>query len=176
MRRPPARRTRRPSPPRCAWAQRRSEVEVTSHSSRASYDAVALTNSSRKSNGTCAACGAAALVAHLQVADASGESLIPTTDKFGAALSDIVRCEECGHGQLARMPSEVEHGEAYGEAASDDYVEVEEGQRATARIALDRIERHTGGPGALLDLGCWVGFLLSEADQRDWKTLGVEPS
>jgi SAM-dependent methyltransferase len=110
------------------------------------------------------------------VADASGESLIPTTDKFGAALSDIVRCEECGHGQLARMPSEVELGEAYGEAASDDYVEEEEGQRATARIALDRIERHTGGPGALLDLGCWVGFLLSEADKRGWKTLGVEPS
>jgi SAM-dependent methyltransferase len=31
-------------------------------------------------------------------------------------------------------------------------------------------------PGALLDLGCWVGFLLAEARDRGWRTLGVEPS
>jgi SAM-dependent methyltransferase len=28
----------------------------------------------------------------------------------------------------------------------------------------------------LLDLGCWVGFLLAEARDRGWRTLGVEPS
>jgi SAM-dependent methyltransferase len=40
---------------------------------------------------------------------------------------------------------------------------------------LERIERHRT-PGRLCDLGCWVGFLLSEAEGRGWKATGVEPS
>ena len=104
------------------------------------------------------------------------EGLIPTTDRYGSAMADIVRCPACGHMQLERMPTAVELGEAYGEAASEDYVEEAAGQRETARRALARIERHTGGPGAMVDLGCWVGFLLAEARERGWRTLGVEPS
>jgi SAM-dependent methyltransferase len=125
----------------------------------------------------CAACGARDLRPHLRVAgDAGDEGLIPTTDRYGSSLSDIVRCARCGHMQLEQMPTDAELGEAYGEAASDDYVEEEAGQRETARRALAHIERHTGGPGAVVDLGCWVGFLLAEARERGWKTLGVEPS
>ena len=137
----------------------------------------------------------------MKVADARAEDLIPTTDRFGAALGDIVRCPACSHMQLERFPSEAELGEAYGEAASDDYVEEEAGQRATARVALDRIARFASGPApgsdphptresgeegggsdphpgrfAVLDLGCWVGVLLAEARERGWDTLGVEPS
>ena len=123
----------------------------------------------------CAACASTVLLPHLEVADARAEDLIPTTDRFGAALGDIVRCPACSHMQLDRFPTEAELGEAYGEAASDDYVEEEAGQRATARIALERIERHVR-PGAILDLGCWVGFLLAVARERGWETLGVEPS
>ena len=125
----------------------------------------------------CAACGGSTLLPHLRVAGDTGpEGLIPTTDRYGSALSDIVRCAACGHMQLERMPSDAELGEAYGQAASDDYVEEEAGQRATARAAIEQIERWTGGPGALLDLGCWVGFTLAEARDRGWRTLGVEPS
>ena len=41
----------------------------------------------------CAACGASGLVPHLKVAgDAGPDGLIPTTDRFGTALADIVRC------------------------------------------------------------------------------------
>jgi SAM-dependent methyltransferase len=109
------------------------------------------------------------------VADAHAKDLIPTTDRFGAALGDIVRCPACSHMQLDRFPTEAELGEAYGEAASEDYVEQEAGQRETARIALEHIESFVE-PGAILDLGCWVGFLLAVARDRGWDTLGVEPS
>jgi SAM-dependent methyltransferase len=108
--------------------------------------------------------------------DAGPQGLIPTTDRYGSALADIVRCSNCGHAQLERMPTDAELGEAYGDAASEDYIAEAAGQRETARRALERIERHTGGPGAVVDLGCWVGFLLAEARERGWRTLGVEPS
>ena len=125
----------------------------------------------------CAACGSTALAAHLQVGgDAGEQGLIPTTDRFGTALADLVRCRDCGHAQLAAFPTEAELEAAYGEAASDAYVEEEAGQRATARAVLERVERHAA-PGPLLDLGCWVGFLLAEARERGWSpVVGVEPS
>lgn len=133
----------------------------------------------------CAACGSSGLVPHLKVAgDAGPAGLIPTTDRFGTALADLVRCSGCGHRQTDPMPADAELGRAYAGAASDDYVEEESGQRETARRALARIERHlvpdphNGAPRSrrLLDLGCWVGFLLAEARARDWEVVGVEPS
>jgi len=122
-------------------------------------------------------CGGERLAEHLSVAGEQGpEGLIPTTDQFGTALSDIVRCQDCTHMQLREIPSEAELEQAYGEAASEDYVEEEAGQRATASELLERLERHVA-KGALVDLGCWVGFLLDEARSRGWDPVtGVEPS
>ena len=84
------------------------------------------------------------------------------------------------------MPADAVLESAYADAASEDYVAEEAGQRETARRALERIEKHlspvpipdNGGPRhrTLLDLGCWVGFLLSEAEGRGWAATGVEPS
>jgi SAM-dependent methyltransferase len=124
----------------------------------------------------CAACGSIELEPHLRVAGEMGEEgLAPTTDRFGTALADIVRCRACGHMQLERFPDEAELAEAYGEAESGDYVGEEAGQRATARAVLERVEGHVPR-GRLLDLGCWVGFLAAEARDRGWRPQGVEPS
>lgn len=105
------------------------------------------------------------------------DGLIPTTKSFGTALGDIVGCPACGHMQLDRFPGEAELEAAYGEAASDDYVEEEAGQRHSFAAVLERIERQVDGRGAILDVGCWVGFLLAEARERGWREcVGVEPS
>jgi SAM-dependent methyltransferase len=124
----------------------------------------------------CAACGSAGLDASLKVASDLGEDgLIPTTDAYGTALDDIVECRHCGHRQLAHMPSDERLLALYEDAETDDYVEEEAGQREDARRTLDLIERHVP-VGRILDLGCWVGFLLSEAKSRGWDVTGVEPS
>ena len=92
------------------------------------------------------------LLEHLAVAGEQGpEGLIPTTDRFGTALSDIVWCPGCRHMQLREIPAEAELERAYGEAASEDYVEEEAGQRATARDLLERLERH-----ARTGERCWI--------------------
>ncbi|MFL5865563.1 MAG: class I SAM-dependent methyltransferase [Thermoleophilaceae bacterium] len=98
-----------------------------------------------------------------------------TTTAYGTAPADIVQCADCGHMQVAEFPPEAELDDAYAEVSEGAYLAEEAGQRATAARALDRIERHVGR-GALVDLGCWVGFLVSEADRRGWEAWGVEPS
>lgn len=126
----------------------------------------------------CVACGGQRLEHRWRVgvgSPAGPEALIPTTDRFGEALSDIVRCTACGHMQLARFPPDASLIEGYTEAASTDYLDEEPGQRASARRTLEAIECHVR-PGALLDVGCWLGFLLDEARARGWSTLGLEPS
>ena len=132
----------------------------------------------------CAACDGRRLVPHLEVAHALDQRrLIPTTDAYGTALDDIVRCTACGHMQLANLPAEADLLELYEDAASEHYVSEEAGQRHTARETLEVIERHvirphplTPQPPRMLDLGCWVGFLLAEARLRGWEVTGVEPS
>ena len=129
------------------------------------------------SNVGCSACGACALAAHISAAGEMGsDGLVPSTRQFGTALADIVRCTRCGHMQLHPMPEELILSHAYAGAAGDEYVDEEAGQRQTARRALDRIELYAASRGALADLGCWVGFLLAEARDRGWRTVGVEPS
>ncbi|MDQ6914751.1 MAG: class I SAM-dependent methyltransferase [Actinomycetota bacterium] len=124
----------------------------------------------------CAACGGSDLRPHLRVAGAAGpEGLTPTTDRFGTALSDIVRCPGCGHMQLDRLPSEAELAAAYAAAEAAEYLEEEAGQRATARAVLEPLERQVEGR-RLLDVGAWVGFLLAEARERGWSVRGIEPS
>lgn len=128
------------------------------------------------SPAACSACGSPDLHPHLSVRGGTGDQgLIPTTDAFGTALGDIVRCSACGHMQLDAFPSGDELLRLYEEAESGDYVDEEAGQRLTARVALEQIERWVPR-GRLLDLGCWVGFLLAEARDRGWEVTGIEPS
>jgi SAM-dependent methyltransferase len=128
---------------------------------------------------TCSACGKGPMRLVLRVGKALDErGLIPTTDAYGSALEDIDECAACGHRQLTRMPSEVELLALYVGARADHYVEEAIGQRRTAHASLDQIERYvmTAHPPHILDLGCWVGFLLAEARDRGWTVTGVEPS
>jgi SAM-dependent methyltransferase len=123
----------------------------------------------------CAVCGGGSLAPHVSISRASDGSLAATTTAYGAAPGDIVRCTSCGHMQVNDLPVAEALEREYAGVWDEAYVEQEQGQRATARRALDRIERHVE-VGALCDLGCWVGFLLSEADARGWRGVGVEPS
>jgi SAM-dependent methyltransferase len=102
-------------------------------------------------------------------------SLAADTTAYGQARANIARCLDCGHMQLEELPREEALERDYAEVSESAYLDEAAGQRATARRALERIERHVP-VGALCDLGCWVGFLLSEAEARGWEAVGVEPS
>ena len=124
----------------------------------------------------CVVCDATELAPHLTVARDGAASLAADTKAYGVAPADIVRCFRCGHMQVAEFPPAQTLDAAYGEVSDAVYLDEEQGQRATAARALDRIERHLPRAGAVCDLGCWVGFLLAEAEARGWTASGVEPS
>ena len=66
----------------------------------------------------------ARLRAHLRVAGEVGrQGLIPTTERFGTALADIVRCGVLRPHAARPMPDAATLTAAYDDAASDDYVE-----------------------------------------------------
>jgi SAM-dependent methyltransferase len=126
-------------------------------------------------SAACVVCGGRRLAPHLSVARDGEASLVATTTAYGRAPADIVRCLECGHRQVERLPDEASLQEAYAEVSEAAYLDEEAGQRATAGEVLRRIERHVP-VGGLCDLGCGVGFLVSEAAGRGWEAWGVEPS
>ena len=98
-------------------------------------------------------------------------SLVATTTAYGSAPADIVRCVACGHMQVAELPALGELARATRRSPRAPTSTRRRGQRATAARALERIERHVP-VGALCDLGCWVGFLLAEAERRGWRGPG----
>jgi SAM-dependent methyltransferase len=130
------------------------------------------------SDRACNVCGSTDLRPHLDVAGEMGpEGLIPTPKRFGTALGDIVRCERCTHMQLDRFPSEAELDAAYADAECTAYAEEAVGQRHSFASLMERIERYSPEKGALLDVGCWLGFLVAEARDRGWREcVGIEPS
>ena len=125
----------------------------------------------------CSACDRPGLVPHLRVERDEARDLVPTIDRYGHALADIARCPHCSHMQLETFPPEAELVHAYEDAEDDEtYVAEEPAQRLTASEAIARIERYAPSRGRLVDLGCWVGFLVDEAGRRGWDAEGVEPS
>jgi SAM-dependent methyltransferase len=56
------------------------------------------------------------------------------------------------------------------------YVSQMEARERTFALALARIERLTGGPGSLLDVGTAAGGFLAAAQRRGWRAEGCEPN
>jgi SAM-dependent methyltransferase len=76
-------------------------------------------------------------------------------------------------------PAEVyTDGYMFGETQFGLDVRHPEFQEYLMRVAhrrLELIERVTGGPGSLLDIGCGTGEVLMAARERGWNVQGVEP-
>ena len=103
--------------------------------------------------------------------------MAPAASGFGTTLGDVVRCDACGHGSLRQVPSSEDLARTYAHVEDTSSLDEEHGQIATATRDLEAVHQHlAGGPGALLDLGCWTGSLLDAARTLGWDTEGIEPS
>ncbi|MCP3958808.1 MAG: class I SAM-dependent methyltransferase [bacterium] len=94
---------------------------------------------------------------------------------------DYARCDGCGLVSLEPLPTEPDSGSLYSEGyfregASGGYVDYAGDEATHRRNARDRCRLLPSSAGALLDVGCAVGFFLDEARRAGWRVTGVEVS
>lgn len=98
----------------------------------------------------------------------------------------LVQCAGCGLVFVGAQPDEKElyalYGETYfhndqsGEVGYTNYAADEANIRQTAHRRLKFVERFTGKPGRMLDVGCALGFIMDVARQRGWQVEGLDVS
>lgn len=88
------------------------------------------------------------------------------------------RAVECGACGLIRVnPQPPAAGDIYNETYyRNNYLPQANKRLAFFRDKLSVIEELRPGKGAVLDVGCGVGFFLKAAKERSWETYGLEPS
>ncbi len=95
---------------------------------------------------------------------------------FGLGLHpDIFRCRSCSFVFNEPATGELDHLEEYAQTEDPDYLDQKLSRRLTYDRELERIEAHAAGR-ELLDVGCYAGFFLEQARERDYDVAGVEPS
>jgi len=103
----------------------------------------------------------------------------PTSLRRGA--SAFVRCPSCRSLWQTPFPDDARLAEIYGAgylerwgiAGDEALSEVRAMKEASARSFLGRVARHRRG-GALLDVGCALGFLLGEAKRAGYEPYGLD--
>ncbi len=89
---------------------------------------------------------------------------------------DLYRCRECDTVYQPSLPAGEELHALYRDMADEDYLQEEEGRRATAGRLLDMVAAQVPPGGSLLDVGCGHGLLTDEARRRGFAAEGVELS
>jgi 2-polyprenyl-3-methyl-5-hydroxy-6-metoxy-1,4-benzoquinol methylase len=98
---------------------------------------------------------------------ASGDELL---------IDRLVRCRDCGLQYISpRLRSDLILA-SYADGEDPVYVSQMDARERTFASALARIERLTGAPGTLLDIGTAAGGFLAAAKRRGWRAEGCEPN
>lgn len=97
---------------------------------------------------------------------------------------DVIDCAACGFMHIMPLPDAAAQKKFYEEefyqSEKSDYFDDTEADRAWHNISfgsrLAFVEDKLGEIGTALDIGCGPGAFLRVAQQRGWKTYGIEPS
>jgi SAM-dependent methyltransferase len=117
--------------------------------------------------GRCASCG--------------GEEgrRLAATDHITGEMFEVVVCSRCGLGRTDPAPADLRRYYPTGYYGSggirfNPLVEAAIRTSRTSRVA--EVTRAHPAPGAILDVGCGRGLMLSELAHRGWRAVGVEMS
>lgn len=100
-----------------------------------------------------------------------------TSDEYGVH-PPIVRCRQCKLIYANPRPSAEQLVDSYTKVVDTAYLKEREGRELTFRRHLDHLGARVvlDGKKRLLDIGCYIGIFLEQAERRGWEAWGVEPS
>lgn len=108
------------------------------------------------------------------------QRLFGATDPVTGDRFEIVRCTACGLARTDPQPSAAEldryYPSGYHGESKRYRLSLDSGLSAVHRARISRIEKLTGGPGRVLDVGCGPGRFLDQMRRRGWETRGTERS
>ena len=102
------------------------------------------------------------------------ETFSITAATYGSGET-LCLCQGCGIVFARPLPTEEKLARVYEELEDPSYVEEMDRSKAAQKV-ISLLEKTLGGPGRLLDVGCFNGILLAEAKRLGWEVEGVEPS
>jgi 2-polyprenyl-3-methyl-5-hydroxy-6-metoxy-1,4-benzoquinol methylase len=113
-------------------------------------------------------------------AGAKAQPLFAATDSVSGEQFEVVRCTACALARTDPQPSSDEldryYPSGYHRATKRYRLGLDRGLWLLHRARIRRIERLTGGPGQVLDVGCGPGRFLDHMRRRGWETRGTERS
>jgi SAM-dependent methyltransferase len=112
--------------------------------------------------------------------EAGALPLFVATDSITGERFDLVQCDSCTLARTDPQPTGEELSRYYPTGYHASTKRYRFGLDSTLALVLRsrvrRIERLTGGPGRVLDVGCGPGGLLKLMARRGWETRGTERS
>src|SRR5208283_4462177 len=104
---------------------------------------------------------------------AKTQRLFGATDPVTEDRFEIVRCSECGLARTDPQPSAAELDRYYPPGYHGETkryrLNLDSALSVVHRSRIRRIERLTGGPGRVLDIGCGPGWFLDQMRRRGWE-------
>jgi 2-polyprenyl-3-methyl-5-hydroxy-6-metoxy-1,4-benzoquinol methylase len=89
--------------------------------------------------------------------------------------AQIVRCTNCSLVYTNPMENMTQIMKGYADVVDDDYLKTEKFRKLLLKEHLDIVEQFKKS-GKILDVGCFAGYFLELANERGWKSFGIEPS
>ena len=111
---------------------------------------------------------------------AEAKPLFSASDPITGDRFEVVVCAQCGLAWTDPQPSANEldryYPSSYHGASKRYRLGLDRTLSVADRARIRRIERMTGGPGRVLDVGCGPGWFLDQMRRRGWQTRGTERS
>ncbi|MBI4436840.1 MAG: class I SAM-dependent methyltransferase [Candidatus Omnitrophica bacterium] len=129
----------------------------------------------RRVEGVCPVCRREELRSYRRPKQTSQPSHFSITKASYGATRALACCCHCGIVFVHPFPPSEAVKPLYERMEDPEYLKEERERRAMAERGLAFIGKYQQ-KGCLLDVGCFTGFLLDEAQKRGWKVMGIEPS
>lgn len=109
---------------------------------------------------------------NLAMAPATVEEYTSTGTRY-ASHHDIVKCDSCG--LIYMNPRDSNVFSLYEKVVDESYLETWNERAATFQRHLQVLQRFKPD-GRLLDMGCYAGIFIGEAQKKGYHASGIEPS